>query len=179
MISSIKSGVVLFFLVIVFTSCNQGESLQSYYVSNQEKPNFLQVDVPVSMVKLAEEQMNEEQKEAYRSIDKLNMLAYSVTEDKASYDLEREKVSKILQNEKYEELMRGTMDGGRFEVKMIGDDDLIDELIIFGSSADKGFAIVRVLGDDMDPVKIMKLGDVLQNIDADQTDVKNFIDFFQ
>lgn len=179
MISSIKNGVVVFSLVTIFTSCNQGESLQSYYVNNQEKPNFLQVDVPVSMVKLAEEQMNEEQKEAYRSIDKLNMLAYSVTQDEADYKLEQEKVTKILQNEKYEELMRGSMDGGKFVVKMIGDDDLIDELIVFGSSSDKGFAIIRVLGDDMDPVKIMKLGDVLQNIDADQTDVKNFIDFFQ
>lgn len=179
MLSSIKQSVMLFFLVAIFTSCNQGESLQSYYVNNQEKPNFLQVDVPVSMVKLAEEQMNLEQKEAYRSIDKLNMLAYSITEDEANYKNERDKVSKILQNEKYEELMRGSMDGGKFVVKMIGDDALIDELIVFGSSPEKGFAIIRVLGDDMDPVKIMKLGDVLQNIDADQTDIKNFIDFFQ
>ena len=42
-------------------------------------------------------------------------------------------------------------------LKYIGDDSEIDELIVFGVSPEYGFAIVRVLGDDMELSKIMKL----------------------
>ena len=42
----------------------------------------------------------------------------------------------------------------------IGNDTEIDELIIFGVSSEYGFAIVRVLGDDMELSKIMKLRSV-------------------
>ncbi|MGV6831541.1 MAG: DUF4252 domain-containing protein [bacterium] len=180
MLSSIKKSVMLFLLVIAYTSCNQGESLQSYYVTNQEKPNFLTVDIPVSMVKVDKSILTEDQLEAYNSIDKLNMLGYSIKEDEEAYKTELAKVNTILKNPKYEELIRGgNAKDGRFVVKMIGDDELIDELIVLGSANERGFAVVRVLGDDMDPVKIMKLGEVINELQADESAVKNFIDFFQ
>lgn len=180
MLSSIKKSVVLFFLVIAYTSCNQGESLQSYYVRNQEKPNFLTVDIPVSMVEVDKSALNQDQLEAYNSIDKLNMLGYSKTADEEAYKTELAQVNTILKNPKYEELIRGgNAKDGRFVVKMIGDDALIDELIILGSANERGFAIVRVLGNNMDPVKIMKLSEVINELRADESAVKNFIDFFQ
>ena len=38
--SSIKNNIMLLFIVTVLTSCNYGETLQGYYVANQETPNF-------------------------------------------------------------------------------------------------------------------------------------------
>ncbi len=166
-------------MVAVLSSCNQGESLQGYYVANQETPNFVSVDIPVSFVKIDKTELSEEQLEAYESIDKLNMLGYSKTDDE-QYRAELAKVQSILKNEKYEELMRGgNPKDGKFLVKMIGEGDAIDELIVFGSAAERGFAIVRVLGDNMDPAKIIKLGDVLSKMQTEETDVQEFMDFFQ
>jgi hypothetical protein len=178
---SIKNGVMIIFLATVFSSCNQGESLQSYYVNNQETPNFISVDIPTSFVKIDETELTEEQLEAYHSIDKLNMLGYSISEDEEEYKTELAKVQTILNNEKYEDLMRGgNSKDGKIIVKMIpGANDTIDELIVFGSASNRGFAIVRVLGDKMDPSKIMKLGNVLSKVTTEENDVSGFMDFFK
>ena len=105
---------------------------------------------------------------------------YSKTDDEATYKTELAKVQTILKNEKYEELMRGgNAKDGKFIVKMIGEGDTIDELIVFGSANERGFAIVRVLGDNMDPAKIIKLGDVIDKMKTDETGVKDFMNFFQ
>ena len=42
-------------------------------------------------------------------------------------------------------------------MKYTGDEDAIDELIIFASDSDRGFAVFRVLGDDMRPDQMIKL----------------------
>ena len=176
---SIKLVMVLF-LVTALVSCNQGESLQGYYVANQETPNFVSVDIPVSFVKIDENDLTAEQLEAYESIDKLNMLGYSKTANEEEYKAEVAKVHEILKNEKYEELMRGgNAKDGKFVVKMIGEGDAIDELIVFGTAKERGFAIVRVLGDDMDPAKIITLGDVLSKMQTDENQVQAFMNFFQ
>ncbi|WP_412985847.1 DUF4252 domain-containing protein [Pontimicrobium sp. IMCC45349] len=168
-------------LVTVLTSCNQGETLQTYFVDNQETPNFISVDIPISFVDIENVELTPEQQEAYDSIDKLNMLAYTLGTDNAEdYKAELAKVKVILKNEKYEELMRGgNATDGKFVVKYIGDGNLIDELIVFGNANDRGFALIRVLGDDMDPAKIMKLGDVIGNMSSDENKVEEFMDFFK
>ncbi len=182
MYSSIIKGVMGLSLVAVMFSCNQGESLQSYYVNNQEELNFISVDVPVSFVEFEDDALTNEQQEAYESIDKLNMLGYNLKEgNEEEYKTELTKVQTILNNEKYEELMRGgNAKDGKFIVKMIaGAGESIDELIVFGSSTERGFAIVRVLGDDMEPAKIIKLGDALGKMNTDENAIKDFMGFFQ
>ena len=42
--------MVTFFLVATLTACNQGETLQGYYVANQETPNFMSIDIPLSFI---------------------------------------------------------------------------------------------------------------------------------
>jgi len=44
--TSIKNSVMLLFIVAALTSCNNGETLQGYYVANQETPNFISLDIP-------------------------------------------------------------------------------------------------------------------------------------
>ena len=109
------------------------------------------------------------------------MLGYSISEaNTEEYQAELAKINTILKDERYEELMRGgNAKDGKFIVKYIGDDSLIDELIVFGSSNERGFAIVRILGDDMDPAKILKLGDVINQIESDENSVQDFMEFFK
>lgn len=180
-ISSIKNTVMSLFIVVALTSCNYGETLQSYYVANQETPNFVSIDIPVSFVSVDKIELTDNQKEAYDSMDKLNMLGYTLNDDNAEeYKIELAKVQTLLKNEKYQELFRGgnTTDG-KVIVKYIGDDDSIDELIIFGNANNKGFAIIRVLGNNMEPAKIMELGDVVGQLQSEETAVNDFMDFFE
>jgi hypothetical protein len=54
---------------------------------------------------------------------------------------------------------------GKGVIKYLGDEDAIDEVIIYGSSDDKGFALIRVLGKDMNPAYIIQLMNAIQKSD--------------
>ena len=127
-ISSIKNIVMSLFIVVALTSCNYGETLQSYFVANQETPNFISIDIPVSFVSVENIELTEDQKEAYESIDKLNMLGYTLKDDHVEeYKLELTKIQALLKNEQYQELFRGgNSTDGKVVIKYIGDDDSID-----------------------------------------------------
>lgn len=181
MIQSIKKLAVMLLLVVAYTSCNQGPTLQTYYVDNQIKPGFLSVDAPIGLLNIEEVELTKEQEEAYKSIDKLNILAYRIdSNNKAEYELELANIKTILKNPKYEELMRGgnSVDG-RFKVMFIGEVDNVDELILFGNSDDKGFIVARVLGDDMNAGKIMSLQSVLKDMDFENANLKGIADFIK
>jgi hypothetical protein len=167
-------------VVAVLTSCGQEETLQGYYIANQEKPNFLSVDVPTSLVGVDETTLTLEQKEAYNSVSKLNMLGFRLTDSNVEeYKAELAKVREILKDDRYEELFRaGNNTDGKIVVKYIGDDSSIDELIVFGNANDRGFAIVRVLGDNMEPAKMMSLGKVVSNVSSGENRVEEFMSFF-
>lgn len=181
MVSLSRHIIVLLLLAILATSCNQGPSLQAYYVDNQEKPGFLSLDVPTSFLNVDTSELSKDQLEAYQSINKLNMLAYKIdTENMDSYKLELEQVKSILDDDKYEELIRGgNNQDGKFMVKFTGDIENVDEFILFGNADDKGFAIVRVLGKNMSADKIMNLSQVFENANVDDDAVKQFMNFFE
>lgn len=180
MYTSIKNSVMLLFMFATLTNCKHKETLQGYYVANQETPNFISLDIPTNFVNIDKTTLSEEQKEAYESIDKLNMLGYSISDDNVEeYLVELAKVQNILNDEKYEELFRGgNSTDGKITVKYIGSDTSIDELIIFGSANEKGFVIVRVLGNNMEPAKIMKLAGVMKNAKPDENNLKKIFNFF-
>lgn len=181
MVSLSRHLIALLLLAILATSCSQGPSLQTYYVDNQEKPGFLSLDVPSSFLNVDTSQLSADQLEAYQSINKLNMLAYKIdTENLDSYKTELAQVKSILDNDKYEELLRGgNNQDGKFMIKYTGDIENVDEFILFGSADDKGFAIVRVLGNKMSADKIMNLTQVFENANVDDDAVKQFMNFFE
>lgn len=49
------------------------------------------------------------------------------------------------------------MGNGNVTVNYLGEEDAIDEVVIFGSDNEKGFAVVRVIGENMNPANILKL----------------------
>ena len=181
MIPSIKNSIWLVALVIALFSCNQGPTLQTYYVDNELKLGFTSVDIPTSFLNIDETALTDEQKEAYKSIDKLNMLAFVVSDaNRSEYETEVAKVKTILKDPKYEELIRGgNATDGHFMVKYLGEETDIDELVLFGNSQDKGFAIIRVLGDNMNINKIMKLSGVLENADLGDAEISKFAEMFK
>lgn len=181
MISSIKKLFVMLVLVVTFTGCNQNPTLQTYFVDHELKPGFTSIDVPTSFLNIEQTNLTEEQKEAYKSIHKLNMLAFVMSdENKSEYEAELEKVRTILKDPKYEELMRGGNNtDGKFMIKYIGDEDSIDELIVFGNANDKGFAIIRVLGDEMSAQKVVQLYSAIDTTNINESQITQFAEFFQ
>ncbi|WP_299224473.1 DUF4252 domain-containing protein [uncultured Psychroserpens sp.] len=180
--SSIKTIIMMLFLVVTLQSCNQDPSLQRYYVDSELAPGFTSLDIPTSMLKIDKTTLTEEELEAYESIEKLSLLAYVIEgDDKAEeFEVELAKVKTILNNPKYEELMRGgnTTDG-KFVVKFLGEEDSIEEIILMGASNDRGFAVVRVLGDDMNVDKIMTLTSVFEKANINDSELKQFTNFFE
>ncbi|WP_431158571.1 DUF4252 domain-containing protein [Winogradskyella poriferorum] len=178
---SIKKLMVMLLLVTAFTSCNQGPTLQTYYVDNELQPGFSSFDVPTSVVNVEKVEMTDAQRKAYNSVDKLNVLTFVLNENNVEdYKVELGKVNTILKNPKYEELMRTNLDGSKIVVKFLGESEAsIDELILFGSSNERGFAIARILGDNMNAGQLMQLGDVLQNAQIEDSQLKGLTDFFK
>ena len=155
--------------VVLITGCNSTQSLQEYYIDNSENPNFISLDVPTSILSLEESSLDESQLKAYQSLRKLNLLAFKKTEtNEAEYSTEKAKVSAILKDKDYKELMKLNSEYGRGVIKYLGEDDAIDEVVIYGSSDDKGFALIRVLGDDMNPAHIMQLMKAIQSSDFNE-----------
>ncbi len=158
-------GAIL--MLVVGISCGSEASLQKYYIDSQENKNFISLDVPASILKL-KENVTPEDKEALASLKKFNILAFKMDDsNKAEYAIEKEKVKTILKNPRFKELMRIKDKGRNIVIKYEGSDDLMDEVIVYASDKKQGFALVRVLGDKMDPAKIMKLANSIRDVDSD------------
>lgn len=171
----ILSGVML-----TLMACSSTQSLQEYYVDNAENPNFISLDLPVSILKLDNTNLSGLQREALESLRKLNVLAFRKTTDNAAvYSLEKEKVNNILKNDDYVELVKLNSKYGKGVIKYLGEEDAIDEVVIFGNSDDKGFALIRVLGDNMNPAYIMQLLKAIQNSDYDSQSLGAIGDFLK
>jgi len=165
-------------LLLVF-GCSQELTLQTYFVEHQEASGFMSVDIPISFLNPDQIELSDIQQEAVDSIDKLNMIAYSL-KDGTDEELKSQlaKVKTILKAEKYNDLMRGgNPTDGKLYIKYIGEDSEIDELIIFGFSLDNGFVIIRVLGDDMELSKIMELENIVDQLDTENANVEGFMKF--
>ncbi|NNF18806.1 MAG: DUF4252 domain-containing protein, partial [Flavobacteriaceae bacterium] len=65
----------------------------------------------------------------------------------------------------YKDLMKINSPEMKGMVKYQGDDDAIDEVVIYGNNNDKGFALVRVLGENMNPAQLMNLVKAIQKSD--------------
>lgn len=170
---------LIFGVLSICLACTPKLSLQSYFVDHQETAGFMAVDIPMSFLNPDQIELTDDQNEAVESIDKLNMLAYSLKDgSEDEFTSELAKIKTILKAEVYNDLMRvGNTSDGKVQVLYIGDDSEIDELIIFGVSPEYGFAIVRVLGNDMELSKIMKLRNVVDQFDTKNANVEDFMKF--
>jgi len=152
---TIQSILILVLISIGISSCSDKNSLQSYILDNAEKVGFSSISFPKSIMKPKELKLTPEQQDAYDAIGRVNVLLYKYDATKVEeFTTENAKVKRILKQKKYEELINM---GNKGIVKYAGDEDSIDEIIIFLSNKEMGFALTRIIGNDMNMNKFMEL----------------------
>ena len=177
---TIKHLVYTLLTAVLLTSCGNGETLQSYYVDHQEAKNFISQDLPLSMIEIDKTEFTQEQQEAYNSVSKLNFIGYKASEtDSLTFKTELAIVKGILNDSKYNDLMEFSDKGRKIYVKYVGTEEVADEVVVFGSSKDMGFGIVRILGDDMSPDKMVTLVGAMKNADISEAQIENIRNFFK
>lgn len=153
-------------ILMMLMACSSTQSLQEYFVDSAENPNFISLDLPASILNLENTDLTDTQREALNSLRKLNVLAFKkTTENAQAYTVEKAKVTNILKDDNFVELIKLNSKYGKGVIKYLGDADAIDEVVIYGNSDDKGFALIRVLGNNMNPAHIMQLLQAIQKSD--------------
>jgi hypothetical protein len=151
----------LFYLImvcLVFVSCNDEPSLQEFFVKNQDDKQYLAVDIPSSLLTGDNSMLSADQKATLETIHKVNILGFQKKDDNMErYEKEKETVIKILGDEKYKQLMRYGGGARKAALYYLGEEDAIDEIILFGSDDNKGFGVARVTGENMDPEELILL----------------------
>lgn len=158
-------------MLVLVASCNSEPSLQKYFVQKTEDKNFIALDLNSSVLNTGKAKISAEQKEALDSFEKINILAFKLDSTNVeTYDIEKAKVNAILKDQKYQKLMSFGSGQNGASLSFVGDENHIDEFILMGNSKRYGFAVVRVLGKDMNPTGIMTMLSVLKdsNINMDQ-----------
>ena len=165
--NTIKKLSFIIIATVLLVACNKQATVQEYYVQKQESDNFIAIDLPASLLKV-QEGASEETKKTMATIKKLNILAFKVNETNAAeYKTELAEVKSILKGDNYTELMRMKHEGINIVINYQGADDAIDEFLLLASDNEKGFALARILGDKMQPEKIMKMAEDFKNIDKE------------
>lgn len=153
----IKYSISLALIALTFISCTE-KSLQKYLVEKQDDEHFVKMDLAASMLQGKDSNFSEEDKKTLSTIKKVNIVAYPLSKgDSVNYEVERIEVKEILGQEQYKELARINNDEWDATVKYTGEEEAIQEIIIFASDESRGFAVLRVLGEDMRPDEILKL----------------------
>jgi hypothetical protein len=125
------------------------------------------------MLNIDSSKLSSEENAALKSFEKVNILAFKLNDsNKVEFESEIVKVGKILKEDKYQELMKFGSGKEGASVSFVGDDDHIDEFVFYAKNKENGFAVVRVLGKDMNPTGILTLMSVLKNANVDLEQLK-------
>ena len=174
---SLQSIISVVVLLVCFSSCSDKNSLQNYILESAENKGFSSSSIPKSILKPIASNMSEKQTEAYEAIERVNVLAYRISDSlKGAYTEENKKIKSILKQEKYQELISM---GSRGVIKYTGDEDSIDEIVVFVTDKNVGFAVARIIGDDMTMNKFMELYKLVseQGFSGDGIDLGVFSNF--
>ncbi|ARV05612.1 hypothetical protein BTO04_02370 [Polaribacter sp. SA4-10] len=169
----------LLLLVLMITSCKNEKSLQGYLVESQEKNGFITVDIPTSFLQLKSDDVSEEVKATLKSIRKVNVVALPIKGNEAAYEVEKTTLKNIFtDNKEYKTLMSMKAKGMKVNFYYTGDTDSIDEVIAFGYGKEAGVGVARLLGDNMNPAKIIEMMNNIK-VDGDNFDLKQFSAIFK
>jgi hypothetical protein len=165
--------LVIFILTLLFVfSCETKTTLQKYYVEKIESSEFVSVDLAPSFINTDKIKLTSEEKAALSSFKKMNILAFRTDSiDFAGYDKEIKEVKSILKDESYQQLMKAGSGNDGAAIYFVGnDDEHIEEFVVLAGKKENGFAVVRVLGNDMNPTHILNMLSLLKksNVDLEQ-----------
>ena len=173
-----KKAVVILTVLAIFISCNQQKTIQTYIVEKQDKPGFMSVDLPMSLIQLNSDKVPLDVKDGYESIKKVNVLGLPYLNNNEAYEIEKKAISLILNNSTlYKKLMKMDMNGMSVSIYYNGDANDINEVIVFGYSKKIGVGVARVIGNHMNPTKITQMAEYLK-IDPNQLNLQQFEQVF-
>lgn len=160
--------------VILIWSCEEKPSLQKYFVENTESSKFIAVDLAPSIIKTDKMSLSETERAALASFEKMNILAFKTdATNSTGYEQEIKEVKAILKDESYQQLMKAGSGNDGAAIYFVGDDDEhIEEFVVLAGKKENGFAVVRVLGNDMNPTHIINMLSLLQKSDVDLDQLK-------
>ena len=169
-----KKAVIILTVLALFISCNQQKTIQTYIVENQDKPGFMSVDLPMSLIQLNSDKVPLDVKDGYESIKKVNVLGLPYLNNNEAYEIEKKAISLILNNSSlYKNLMKMDINGMSVSIYYNGDANDINEVIVFGYSKKIGVGVARVIGNHMNPTKISQMAEYLK-IDPNQLNLQQF-----
>ena len=174
----IKYIIAFTLAVLTLLSCDTSKSLQSYIVEKQEDNRFMKVDFATSLMSELDS-LPEQQKQVLASIKKMNVVAYSKKEgSQADFDIQTKRLKLIFDQQKY--LVLGSFKAKSQNVTLmyLGDEDAIDEVIVYVLDNDKGLAVFRLLGNNMNPSDILKLSGMLEQGNIDLSKLTGLEDIF-
>jgi hypothetical protein len=161
------------------TSCSD-KSLQKYLVEKQDDDKFVKMDIAASLLQGKNSSFSQEEKDVLNTIKKVNVVAYPIADgDTADYEKERQELKAILDQEKYKELTRINSNDWNATLKYTGEEDAIDEVIVFASDDSRGFAVFRLLGENMRPDQMLKLMESAERGDLDISKLEGFGEIFK
>ncbi len=165
-------------LTAFFVSCKK-ESLQTFIVESHEKKGYVNMDIPISVLEIANDAISDDDKSAYESIRKINITGLPISNtDAETYTKEKETLQRILKKSTFKKLMNFKDKGMHVTVYYTGESNAIDEIVAFGYGDKYGVGIARLLGENMNPAKVIKM---IQNtnIDEDKVNISQLSKFFE
>jgi hypothetical protein len=164
--------IVVFVCALVLFSCDSKPSLQKYFVEKTESSKFIAVDLSPNIIKTNKVNLSETEKAALESFDKMNVIAFkSDSTDVTGYETEITEVKTILKEETYQQLIKFGSGNDGAAIYFVGnDDEHIEEFVVLAQKKENGFAVIRVLGNDMNPNHVLNMLRLLQksNLDLEQ-----------
>lgn len=163
-----KFLVLTSFAGLLLLGCSQEPSLQKYFVEHAEQKNFLALDIAPSILKVNPSLLTDAQKQALASFKKVNILVFKRdAQNLKEYQSEQAKLGAILKNPDYQELMKVGSGQDGASVNYLGPDDHIQEFILYAHRTENGFAVVRVLGEDLNINTMLQMVSVFKKADLD------------
>lgn len=161
-----------------FVSCSD-KSLQKYLVEKQDDAKFVKVDLATSLLEGKNSNFTAEEKEILKTIKKVNVVAYPIKSgDTVDYIAEKMELESILSQPQYKDLTRIKSNDWNAQLKYTGEEDAIDEVIVYASDNERGFAVFRLLGENMRPDQMLKLMNSAERGDLDLSAFSGLGDLF-
>ena len=160
-------------------SCSNEKSLQRYLVDRQDDDSFLKIDIASSLLNTDNHNLSQEEKDILETVKKINVVAYPIKgENAGDYELKRQELKDILNQGQHKTLMKYGSNKQGATLKYLGEEDAIDEIIVFASDEEKGFALFRLLGKKMEPAKMIKLMKAIEKGDLDVSKLESIGNIF-
>lgn len=159
---------IMLALMLSLVSCDSGPSLQKYFVEKAKSQDFIAFDLGTSIIKGDKFDLSQKQTKALDAVKKLNILIFkSGNENDQLYTAEAKNVKGLLKTGGYEELMRFGSGKSGGSISMLGENDDIDEFVIYLHQNGDSFGLIRVLGDDMTPSDVFTVVQLIQKSGLD------------